>query len=213
MIFQQAESLKTALYNVGLLLLIAVFSGVIVILLPFLRPLLFGVLFGAVLFPAKKKLANSIKGWITKVETNDVPVIVGIASIPFNWLERLGEVIILFIFTHIKIILFGSGFIIVLRILHSILPKKLLTYVVDLMLWNHSIFEYITSSFSTPILAAIVISFIISVYLLWNSSTSSIFTIAGQLIWILIIAYGCSFFGPFQIPVFVALMIYGFLGM
>ncbi|XP_070494875.1 transmembrane protein 245 isoform X3 [Chironomus tepperi] len=210
---REAEQLKSALYNVGLLVLLGAFALVILILLPFIRPLAFGVLFGAVLFPAKKKLSNSINRWIDKIEKNDVPVIIGIASIPFNALEKLGEVIILFIFTHIKIILGGTGSIILLKILHSILPKKLLSYVVDIVLWQHSLFEYIVSTFNTLLLLLIIISFVISLYLLWNSTTSSFFTIAGQFIWIVIIAYGCSFFGPFQIPVFVTIMIYAFLAM
>lgn len=201
------------MYNVGLLLLLGAFALVILILLPFIRPLAFGVLFGAVLFPAKKKLAKSINSWISKIEKNEVPVIIGIASIPFNALEKLGEVIIRFIFTHIKIILGGVISIIVLKVLHSILPKKLLSYVVDGVLWQHSLFEYIVSTFNTPLLLLIIISFVISLYLLWNSSTSSLFTVVGQLIWIVIIAYGCSFFGPFQIPVFVTIMVYAFLAM
>ncbi|KAL7039763.1 hypothetical protein ACKWTF_000104 [Chironomus riparius] len=210
---REAEQLKSALYNVGLLLLLGAFALVILILLPFIRPLAFGVLFGAVLFPAKKKLASSINKWIDKIEKNDVPVIISIASIPFNALEKLGEVIILFIFTHIKIILGGTGSIILLKILHSILPKKILTYVVDIVLWQHSLFEYIVSTFNTLLLLLIIISFIISLYLLWNNSTSSLFTIVGQLLWIVIIAYGCSFFGPFQIPAFVTIMVYAFLAM
>lgn len=205
--------MKSALYNVGLLLLLGAFALVILILLPFIRPLAFGVLFGAVLFPAKKKLANSINSWILNIEKNDLPVVVGVATVPFNALEKLGEVIILFIFTHIKIILFGSGFLIILRILHSILPRKLLSYVVDLLMWQHSLFEYIIGSINTPLLIAIIVSFVISIYLLWNSSTSSIFTIIGQLLWILVIAYGCNFFGAFQIPAFMAIMVYAFLGM
>lgn len=196
-----------------MLLLLGAFALVILILLPFIRPLAFGVLFGAALFPAKKKLANSINHWIDKIENNDVPLVISIASLPFDVLEKLGGVIILFIFAHIKIIFCGAGTIILLKILHSILPKKLLSYVVDIVLWQHSFFEYIVSTFNIPLLFLILISFIISLYLLWNSSTSSTFTIAGQIIWIIIIAYGCSFFGPFQIPAFVTIMVYAFLAM
>lgn len=201
------------MYNVGLLLLLAALAGVIVILLPFIRPLAFGVIFGAVLFPAKKKLAECINKWIDKIERNDTPVLVGIVKIPFNALEWLGELIILFILTHIKIIMYGSLSLITLRILLYFLPKHFFHHVIELIQWQHALFEKVIGSFNTTIVIGIIIAYMLTVYLMWNSSNSSIFTVSGQLIWLLIIAYGCSYFGPFQIPIFMAIVVYGFMGL
>jgi hypothetical protein len=194
-------------------MLLGALALVILILLPFIRPLAFGVLFGAVLFPAKRRLASSITSWIENLEKDETPALVAIVKLPFSALERLGELIIFFIMTHIKIILFGSGFLITLRVLLYILPKQFFTQLVSLIQWQHSLFENVIGSFSSTIVIGVCISYVITVYLLWNSRNANLFTISGQLIWIFIIAYGCSYFGPFQIPAFAACMIYGFLGL
>ncbi|KAG5674751.1 hypothetical protein PVAND_004701 [Polypedilum vanderplanki] len=210
---RQAESLRNALYNVGVLILLGALALVILILLPFIRPLGFGVLFGAVLFPAKKKLANSINSWIEKLEKDETPVVVGIVKLPFSALERLGEMIIYFILTHIKIILFGSGFLIFLRVMLYFLPKHFLSYVFGIIQWQHSLFEKIIGSFNSTLVTAIIIAYIIAVYFLWNNSNAYLFMIACQLVWIFIFAYVSSFFGPFQIPVFIITLLYGLLGL
>lgn len=194
-------------------MLLGALALVILILLPFIRPLAFGVLSGAVLFPLKKKLANSINSWIEKIEKDDTPLIIGLIKLPFSALERLGEFIILFILTHIKVILFGSAFLITLRILLYFLPKQFLSHVILLIQWQHGLFEQVIGSFNSAIVIGILISYVISVYLLWNTSNANLFTTISQLLWIFIIAYSCSFFGPFQMPIFGATMLYGFLGL
>lgn len=47
---------------------------------------------------------------------------------------------------------------------------------------------------------------------MWKLDNSFMFMIVGQTLWIVILAYGCSFLGALQVPVFVAALIYALVG-
>lgn len=47
---------------------------------------------------------------------------------------------------------------------------------------------------------------------LWRSEVAFYFMIFGQSLWIVIVAYACSFLGALQVPVFVATLSYGLIG-
>lgn len=207
------DSLRNALYNFGICALLFVLFGVLMILKPFLRPLLWAVLVAAVLFPMKKKLAQCINMWIDKVEREETPIIIGVVLLPFSGLEKLGEFIIRFTLTHIKVILAGLSSLVALRILIHFLPKEFFTGILTVLLWFHSIFGKIASSLSLSMLAVLVISYLITIKLMWSTKTSNIFVILSQGGWIFLVGFLCSYLGAFQIPVFIFLMIYGLVGM
>lgn len=207
------DPLRNALYNVGILLLLAVFLGVILILRPFIRPLLWGLLVAAALFPMKKRLAFTINKWIKKVEKEEKPIIVGIFLLPFTGLEKLGECITRFTLTHIKFILIGFSSLIALRIFVHYVPKEFFSLILGVIVWLHSIFGKIASTLSPSMIIVLVICYLITIKIMWNSSNSNTFVICGQGAWIFIIGYFCSYLGAFQIPAFLLIMAYGFAGL
>lgn len=201
------------MYNVGLILLLGVFFLVILILKPFMRPLLWGLLFAAAGFPMKKKIANSINKWIGKVEKEERPIVVSMVLLPFTGLDRLGECITKFTLTHIKFILIGLSSLIGLRILVHYVPKEFFSAILGIVVWLHSFFERIASSLSPLMLVILVISYLITIKILWNSSNSNTFVICGQGAWVFLIGYLCSYLGALQIPAFMAIMAYGLAGL
>lgn len=207
------DSLRNALYNIGILALCFVLFGVILILKPFLRPLLLALLAAAALFPMKKKLAQCINQWIDNVEKEETPIVLGIALIPFSGLEKLGEFITRFTMTHIKVILAGLSSLVALRFLIHYVPKEFFTGILSVLLWFHGIFGKAASSLSLSMLAVLVISYIITVKLMWSTSTSNTFVILAQGGWIFLLGYLCSYLGALQIPVFMSLMVYGLIAM
>lgn len=88
---QVEKPLKNALYNAGVVVVLAAFVGVILVLLPFIKPLCWAFLFGALLFPAKRNISDGIKSWIDKIEEKQTPIFVGIMLAPIEGLENLGE--------------------------------------------------------------------------------------------------------------------------
>ena len=58
----------------------------------------------------------------------------------------------------------------------------------------------------------ILVTYTLSVYLLWTPELHSYFMLIGQILWVLVIGYFCSFLSAFQVPAFLVLMLYGLLG-
>jgi hypothetical protein len=154
--------------------------SVIFVLLPFLNPLLWAFLFGAMLFPFKKKLSSTLFVWIDEIEKEEIPVAVGLLMCPFNGLEKLGEVITLWLINHFKILLILSGSIISLRVIVALVPAELFSAVFNIIKWQHSLFGALVGSMSLTLLLVSVVSYAIAVKVLWTSSNSNFFAIAGQ---------------------------------
>ncbi|CAO1419189.1 unnamed protein product [Diamesa serratosioi] len=209
---QVEKPLKNALYNAGVVVVLAAFVGVILVLLPFIKPLCWAFLFGALLFPAKRNISDGIKSWIDKIEEKQTPIFVGIMLAPIDALENLGKFISCWIFSHFKILGIGFIAIVIMRIIVHYAPKEFIQTIWNIVLWNHTLFGKIAGNLNVTMVIILLISYCGTVYLMWNPSTSNLFMIAGQGLWILISAYICSFFGAFQIPAFVGIMIYGLIG-
>lgn len=206
------KPLKNALYNIGVLIILGALLGVFFVLLPFLNPLLWAFLVGAVLFPAKKKLSVLINAWISRIDKDEVPIFVGIATIPINVLDCTGEIITLWLMNHIKILLIGLGSIISLQLTIYFVPAELFTTIVNITMYFHQVFGRIVGLLPPSLMIVLVISYIISVVIMWKSETAQLFNIVGQSFWMFLVAYLCSFFGAFQIPAFIAATIYLIIG-
>lgn len=146
------------------------------------------------------------------MESEETPVVIGILILPFSGLDKLGEFITKFTFTHIKVILMGLSSLIVLRFIVHYVPKEFFSGIFNLIFWLHSIFGRITSSLSLSMIFVLVICYLITIKLMWNPTTSNTFVIFGQSAWIFLVGYLCSFLGALQIPTFIVLMTYGLIG-
>lgn len=57
-----------------------------------------------------------------------------------------------------------------------------------------------------------IIVYITLLLFLWKQENSFYFMILSQTLWIIFVAYGCSFLGAFQVPIFLASLIYALVG-
>lgn len=207
------KPLKNALYNVGVLIILGALLGVFFVLLPFLSPLLWAFLVGAVLFPAKKKLSVIINAWITRIESDGVPIVVGISAIPVNILDFTGELITLWLLNHMKLLLIGFGSIISLQLMIYFVPAELFASFIDITMYFHQLFGNIVGSLPPSMVIILVTAYIITVVIMWQNETAKTFAIIGQSFWMFIVAYLCSFLGAIQIPAFIFVTIYGIIGL
>lgn len=84
------SALKGALYNLAIVAVCAAIFAVCLVLGPFLKPLLWSVLIGAVLFPFKKRLSFALKSWFAALEADDTHLAVGVLVAPVQALQALG---------------------------------------------------------------------------------------------------------------------------
>lgn len=167
---------------------------------------------GAVLFPAKKKIATALKSFIEdELEAHETPIAIGVFLLPFKGLVNSGEYLIYRVITHIKIIGIGLCSVTFLRIFFYVAPRELFSTLLDVVLWHHTFFGKFAGSLSVSLVLVILVAYAIAIFMLWTSTSASVFTMIGQGLWILIAAYLCSFMGSFQVAAFVGVMTYAFV--
>ncbi|XP_021711693.1 transmembrane protein 245 isoform X4 [Aedes aegypti] len=207
------KPLRNALYNVMMVAVVGVVIGVTLVLAPFFKPLLWAFLFGAVLFPAKKRIAEALNRWIERIERDEKHLLLGVLGAPVQGIDSLGEFLTEWLLGHLKIIGIGFGGLITLRLLVWVAPTEVFLSVWNFIVWKHSLFRALLGSLTLQMLVIIVVLYVASVYMLWKPELSTPFLIIGQLLWVLIVGYGCSFLGALQVPVFLGLLSYGAIGL
>ncbi|XP_055616155.1 transmembrane protein 245 isoform X2 [Toxorhynchites rutilus septentrionalis] len=207
------KPLRNALYNVMMVAVVGVVVGVTLVLAPFFKPLLWAFLFGAVLFPAKKRLAEALNRWIERIEKDERHLLIGIVGAPVHGADSLGEFLTEWLMGHLKMIGIGCGSLISLRLVVWLAPTEVFLTVWHFIVWKHSLFRSLLSSLTLQMLVIIIVLYVLSVYILWTPSLSGPFLIIGQFLWVLIVGYGCSFLGALQVPVFLGILTYGAIGL
>lgn len=117
-----------------------IFVAVYYILEPFLQPLLWGILVGMVLHPFKHAATSEVENWFCYLDTNGIPLSVGLLLFPlfaFNWLTQCLETIF---FLHWKLFV-GMLVCIVTLVLvfHLDLPVYIYNMVQDLLVFVDNI--------------------------------------------------------------------------
>uniref|UniRef100_A0A182PS46 Transmembrane protein 245 n=1 Tax=Anopheles epiroticus TaxID=199890 RepID=A0A182PS46_9DIPT len=207
------KPLRNALYNVLVVCVIAVVIGVTLVLAPFFKPLLWAFLFGAVLFPAKKRLSASLKRWIERIEKDDKYLLLGVLSAPLCWVDSLGEFLTGWLKEHLKIITGLVGGLVTLRFILWLTPSEVFFSMWNFVVWIHSLFRTLLGSLSLQMVVVILVVYVVSVYFLWTPDHSLPFLVIGQFLWMVIVGYGSSFLGALQVPVFLGLLTYGLIGL
>lgn len=164
------------------------------------------------MFPAKKKVSNAIHSWLDRIATNETPVLIGVLSIPVNIVLDTGEKLTGWLLENAKLLLIGICSIVMTRIAYFYVPSSVFSSMLGLVVKLHSLFDKIVDSLNLTVILLAVATYIVCLLLLWNESSSKAFNIGGQCVWMLVVAYGCSFLGSFKTSAFVCAMIYGIIG-
>lgn len=132
-------------YNFLIVIAVFVFAVVCVILAPFIKPLLWAFLMGAVLFPFKRKLSQLLKKWFDLLEDNETNVFVAMCLAPVQTTEHSGRILVNWLKEHWQIIVAGLGIATCSKLLYYYAPKGFLCFLWKTVLLGHSIFAYLIS--------------------------------------------------------------------
>ncbi|XP_067618011.1 transmembrane protein 245 isoform X3 [Eurosta solidaginis] len=205
---QNHETFKAAMYNFLIAAGIAAFVAVCIILGPFVRPLLWAFLVGAVLFPFKRHVAQLLNGWFERLEYRDSNVMVAICLSPFEATEYCGSLFVSWLHEHWQVLTAGIGVATCIKLLMLYAPKGCLCSFWRFVVYSHGTFVQLIGFLNIYTLIAIIAIYLTSVYFLWKPENSTKFTMAGQSLWLAIVGYGCSFLGALQVPAFILIMLY-----
>lgn len=142
------EGFKNALYNFMIAAAIGAFAIVCIILRPFVRPLLWAFLMGAVLFPFKRKLATLLNDWFENLEMTDTNVFIAITIAPIQCTEYCGRLWINWIKKHWKILTIGLSIAICCKLLLLYAPRGIFCWIWKLIFFSHSIFAMLMNLIS-----------------------------------------------------------------
>ncbi|XP_037025969.1 transmembrane protein 245 isoform X3 [Bradysia coprophila] len=210
--FKNTNQLKGAVYNLVIVIVVCAILAVCFVLGPFLKPLLWSFLIGAVLFPFKSTLSSCLKRWFERLEQNDRHLLVGVALAPLEGLETFGEYLTRMFIRHMQMIVGGGIGLLLLSLFIAYVPKGFFITLWRFIQCGHMLFTKTLSSIDYTIVLAVVIVYLTVLAFLWKKENSFYFVVLGQTLWVVIVAYICSFLGAFQIPVFVASIIYAIVG-
>lgn len=106
------KALKQGIYNAVALFFLCLVSaagyGLYIILSPFIKPLVWALLCGSVLFPFKCSLATTVQSWFADVEASHSPLIVKISLLPVHIFDNVSEKLGSFFWMRVKYIVAAS---------------------------------------------------------------------------------------------------------
>uniref|UniRef100_A0A1B0D6D9 Transmembrane protein 245 n=1 Tax=Phlebotomus papatasi TaxID=29031 RepID=A0A1B0D6D9_PHLPP len=210
--FSQGREIKGTIYNIGAVAGVSTVVAFVFVLLPFLKPLLWALLIGAVVYPFKRKMSFSIKNWFDGLERTDGNLFLNIAIAPVHSLESLGQFLGNFLRNHKHLILIGIGGLAVTRFTVEYAPRRLFCLMWRGIVLSHTYVTNILGQLSAHLVVTFLVAYITTVVLFWKPANHTKFMMFGQSLWLLLVAYVCSFLGPLQVPVFMALLLYGLAG-
>lgn len=102
------KALKQGIYNAVALFLLCLVSaagyGLYIILRPFVKPLIWALLCGSVLFPFKNSLTTVVQSWFEKTEASHTPLIISLMLLPVQIVDKTSDSLGSFLWRHLKYI-------------------------------------------------------------------------------------------------------------
>lgn len=214
------KALKQAFYNTAaILLVLIVFVGAVAVyfvLEPFLRPLLWAVLFGSVLHPFKASLAYVFKNWLKGLQITNTPLIVGSVAVPFRFIDGMSEAVGDFLLKYIKAIIAISLGIPAVLLIYNFLPHTLIcgmhSGLIVILRWISNILEFFSTTYY--LVWTIIIGYVITLWLWWTPQSKDILCKISIIVWTILIFHIATITGSLRVPIlliFIILLMMGFI--
>ncbi|KAL0103990.1 hypothetical protein PUN28_016978 [Cardiocondyla obscurior] len=207
----QEKALKQGIYNAVALFFLCLASsagyGLYIVLNPFIKPLIWALLCGSVLFPFKCSLVTAVQSLFTEMEESRIPLIVNVSLLPVYIFDNISVKIGSFLWTRAKYIMWV--------VLLTLLTAGVYHYtpnVIMCLAWKIiHIFTAISGFFilmcNSFMVFTVLVGYLTVLYIYWTPSNSTGFRYTSFVIWFIISMYLSSIAGTYQIFVFVTLQI------
>lgn len=147
------KALKQGIYNALALLLLSFICvagyGLYIILSPFVKPLIWALLCGSVLFPFKYSLATMVKSWFNITEESNKPLVLHLTMIPVYIVDETSEIVGSFIRNHFKYIFAAGSLTTIATLIYNYMPSILIYLVLRIIMLGNSILGFFISTCNT----------------------------------------------------------------
>ncbi|KAF3427624.1 hypothetical protein E2986_08370 [Frieseomelitta varia] len=210
------KALKQGIYNAVALFFLCLVSaagfGLYIILRPFVKPLIWALLCGSVLFPFKYSLTTIVQSWFEKTEASHTPLIINLMVLPAQIVDKISDSIGSFLWEHIKYI--ASVFLLTASALtiYHYTPTILSCLIWRICLIFNAVFGFFITTCNTFVITFILIGYLSVLYVYWAPNNSIHFRYSSFIIWFMISLYISNILGAYQIIIFTILQILYFIG-
>ncbi|XP_011859415.1 PREDICTED: transmembrane protein 245 isoform X2 [Vollenhovia emeryi] len=207
----QEKALKQGIYNAVALFFLCLVSaagyGLYIILRPFVKPLIWALLCGSVLFPFKCSLATAVESWFARVEASRTPLVVNVGLLPVYIFDNVSEKVGTFLWTRIKYIVWAASLTLPAVGVYHYTPS-----VLTCLAWRmFQIFTVISGFFilmcNIFTVSTMLAGYLTILYIYWTPSNSFRFRYASFVMWFIISMYLSSTAGAYRVLVFTTLQI------
>ncbi|XP_053986250.1 transmembrane protein 245 isoform X1 [Hylaeus volcanicus] len=203
------KALKQGIYNAVALLLLCLVSaagyGLYIILSPFVKPLIWALLCGSVLFPFKYSLTTVVQSWFEKTEASRTPLIINLTLLPIQIVDKVSDSLGSFLWRHIKYVagtlLLGMS---VLGLYHYT-PSILSCLIWRIFIIFNTIFGFFITTCNIYTIAVLLIGYLSVLYIYWTPQNSIHFRYTSFVVWFIISLYLSNMLGAYQVLVFITL--------
>ncbi|XP_014205966.1 transmembrane protein 245 isoform X2 [Copidosoma floridanum] len=205
------KALKQGIYNaVALLLLCIVCSagyGLYIVLGPFLKPLIWALLCGAVLFPIKSSLATVVHSWFSTTQESHKPFLLSLALVPINIFDTTSELIGLVLQNHLRYILCAFMSFTTLLTIYNYTPTILSYSIWKLVAAFNTMLDFFISVCNIYVISLVIIGYFSLLYMYWTPENSSRFRKSSYVVWFFISLYLSNAMGAYPTLTFCGLQV------
>ncbi|XP_014232142.1 transmembrane protein 245 isoform X1 [Trichogramma pretiosum] len=200
------KALKQGIYNAVAIFLLGIVSlagyGLFLVLTPFLKPLIWALLCGSVLFPFKYYLTNMSQQWFTTAEASNHPLFFSVAAIPLNAFDQLSDTIGSFSQTYLKYIL-SAG----LAMAGTLMAYNYTPPLLCWLCWKtfeicHTILSFFISACNIYSISLVLLGYVSLLYLCWKPEHKYKFRFCSYGIWFMISLYLSNALGTYPLLIF-----------
>ncbi|XP_008554511.1 transmembrane protein 245 [Microplitis demolitor] len=210
------KALKQSIYNtVALFLLCLVCTasyGLYIILQPFVKPLIWALLCGSVLFPFKLYITNAVKSWFAEADHFYEPLLVNLAMIPIRLMDKISECVGSFLCSrikYVKIIIIASSLLVTI---YWYTPNILTCLTWRLIQFTNSFLFLSVTNCNIYMVSTVMIGYILILCFFWTKENATLFNYASFVIWLSFSLYISNILGVYQNIIFFILQILFIVG-
>ncbi|XP_042215861.1 transmembrane protein 245-like [Homarus americanus] len=205
------QALRNAFYNVAAIVFVGCVAAaawsVYMIFQPFVQPLLWAVLCGSLLHPAKHAFTTWTRAWLSEVQGAHSLLSVSVALLPLRLLDTISEIVGRFVVQHVRSVVTVTVILPVVYIIIHHTPEFLTSLAYTIFSYLFSIIAVLVSTVTTNgyIALALVVGYLGAVLFCWSGKTSDVLTRLSLGVWLIAAAGLSGLWAAGSVPIFLIL--------